>query len=154
MADLPWIMSAPTPWPYSSPRRAPLPRRTAVDPAWARHPKHLRRPNGQLEEFHYIGALAEALGKSPFSVRRWERESVLPPTPFLHRVRGGPARRLLMWIDALLGLGQEARPDSPFASASYVVVAVLQGGEFCSGGKSLPVAVCRDRPGSHQSSPV
>jgi len=103
VTDLPWIMSAPTPWPYSSPRRTPLPLRTAaVDPAWARHSKHLRRPNGQLEEFHYIGALAEALGKSPCSVRRWERESVLPPTPFRHRVCGKPAR------DQLHRAGDEA----------------------------------------------
>jgi len=110
VADLPWIMSTPTPWPYSSPRRAPLPRRTAVDPAWARHPQHLRRPNGQLEEFHYIGALAEALGKSPCSVRRYERESVLPPTPFRHRVCGGPARRLYL-RDQIEGIVQIAEEE-------------------------------------------
>jgi len=57
-------------------------------PWWAAYPKYYRL-NGQLIELYYVGALAAALGRCSASIRRLERDGVLPPAPF--RVARGPA---------------------------------------------------------------
>lgn len=89
-------MSISTPWPFEGPRPHPHPITEAVDPrpAWARYGRWLRRPNGERIEVHPIGAVAEALGKSSFTIRRWEREGTLPETPLVLPVSSGPPRRM------------------------------------------------------------
>lgn len=89
-------MSSTTPWPYSGARQSPRPvsRPQTELRDWAARPKRLRRRDGTVIEVYCIGALALALGKSSFTLRRWERLGHLPPTPLLQRVTGGPPRRL------------------------------------------------------------
>ena len=60
-------------------------------------------------EAHYIGELAARLGKSSHTIRRWEREGVLPATPFEQRVRRRPARRLypLHWIEGVVAIAED-----------------------------------------------
>lgn len=88
-------MTRRTPWPFEGPRPHPRPLAGNVDPpAWARYGRWLQRPNGERIEVHPIGAMAEAVGKSSFTIRRWERDGVLPPTPLVQGVSGGPPRRL------------------------------------------------------------
>jgi len=64
--------------------RAPRARVTLPDdlPWWAAYPKYYRL-NGGLVELYYVGALAAALGRCSASIRRLERDGVLPPAPFL-----------------------------------------------------------------------
>ncbi len=43
------------------------------------------------------------------AIRRWERQGVLPPTPFKQRVRRGPSRRLYptAWIEGVVAIAEE-----------------------------------------------
>ena len=68
-----------------------------------------RDPEGRVFQAHYIGELAARLGKSSHTIRRWEREGVLPPTPAEQRVRRGPARRLYPphWIDGVVAIAED-----------------------------------------------
>jgi hypothetical protein len=50
-------------------------------PVWANHPKRLHF-RGEIREFYGIGALAQALGRSSNSIRRWEAEGILPRAPW------------------------------------------------------------------------
>lgn len=89
-------MNRATPWPFDYPRQQPRPVAGSPEaaPAWARYGRWLCRTNGERIEVHPIRAMAEALGKSSFTIRRWERDGVLPPTPLVLGVSGGPPRRL------------------------------------------------------------
>ncbi len=68
-----------------------------------------RDAQGRRSEAYYIGELAARLGKSSHTIRRWEREGVLPATPFEQRVRRRPARRLYptAWIDGVVALAED-----------------------------------------------
>lgn len=44
-------------------------------------------PNGKTIKLYGINVLAEALGRSPATVRKWEVAGYIPPTPFKHDVR-------------------------------------------------------------------
>lgn len=48
---------------------------------WDRSPRVLRVA-GEEKEFFTIGALAEALGRRPQTLRAWEREGILPRATF------------------------------------------------------------------------
>lgn len=78
-------------------------------PDWASNPKRMRRHDGTLVEVYAIGSLAAALGKSSYSIRRWERIGVLPETPLVQAVRGGPPRRLFLrdQIEALVVIAEQ-----------------------------------------------
>lgn len=58
-----------------------------------------------------MGALAEALGKSTATLRRWERLGFLPQTPLVVRVRGGAPRRVYTteMIEGLVAIATEER---------------------------------------------
>lgn len=58
-----------------------------------------------------IGALACALGKSPFTIRRWERLGHLPPSPLVQAVAGGPPRRLFLTkqIHGIVDIAEQER---------------------------------------------
>lgn len=122
-------MSRDTPWPFASPRTQPRPVTEAVNdrPAWARRGRWLRRPNGERVEVHPIGALAEALGKSSFTIRRWERDGVLPPTPLVLEVAGGPPRRLYstQQIEGIAAVADEEgvahRKPSDLAATNFTI---------------------------------
>lgn len=89
-------MSSATPWPFDGPRQRATPLEVSQEarPDWSRRGRWLRRANGDRIEVHPIGSLAQALGKSSFTIRRWEREGILPPTPLVLAVAGGAPRRL------------------------------------------------------------
>ena len=100
----------PTPWPYTGPRRPPRPLSVATRPAaQGRRPFRFRDAQGNQIEAHYIGEFATPLGKSAATIRRWERQGVLPPTPFKQHVRRGRNRRLypLPWIDGVVAIAQD-----------------------------------------------
>jgi hypothetical protein len=70
----------------------------AVDerPWWASHPKRYTIA-GAAGEFHYVSALARALGRSSATIRQWERQGVIPVAPYFKRTAAGtlrPLRRL------------------------------------------------------------
>ncbi len=68
----------------------------ADEPLWARHPKHFWL-DGELREFHLVGALAEALGRTSQTIRWWERTGVLPPLPcWTHHIDPRARRRLYL----------------------------------------------------------
>lgn len=106
-------MSTSTPWPYDSPRRGPSPvsQQRAEQPNWAAHPKRMRRRDGTVVEVFGIGALACALGKSSFTIRRWERLGHLPPSPLVQAVAGGPPRRLFLTkqIQGIVDIAEQER---------------------------------------------
>jgi len=80
----------PTPWPYTGPRRPPRPLSVATRPAaQGRRPIRFRNAQGDLFEAHYVGEFAAQLKKSAATIRRWERQGVLPPAPFEQRLRRG-----------------------------------------------------------------
>lgn len=54
----------------------------------------MRNARGEVVLAFLIGELADSLQKSAWTVRRWHRLGVLPPTPLLYPVRGGSPRRL------------------------------------------------------------
>jgi len=100
----------PTPWPYTGPRPPPRPLSAAPRPAAeGRRPMRFRDAQGRRSEAYYIGELAARLGKSSHTIRRWEREGVLPATPFEQRVRRRPARRLYptTWIDGVVAIAED-----------------------------------------------
>jgi hypothetical protein len=68
-----------------------------------------RDTQGRSFGAYYIGELAARLGKSSHTIRRWEREGVLPATPFEQRVRRRPARRLYptTWIDGVVAIAED-----------------------------------------------
>jgi len=75
--------------------RAPRARVTLPDdgPWWAAYPKYYWL-NGEIVELYFVGALAAALGRCSASVRRLERDGVLPPAPFqIARGLDGTKRR-------------------------------------------------------------
>lgn len=51
------------------------------DILWDSHPL-MRFVNGVEYEFFQVGALAEALGRQPVTIRSWETKGLLPGTPF------------------------------------------------------------------------
>jgi len=77
--------------------------------AQGRRPFRFRDAQGNQIEAHYIGEFATPLGKSAATIRRWERQGVLPPTPFKQHVRRGRNRRLypLPWIDGVVAIAQD-----------------------------------------------
>jgi len=51
------------------------------DADWDRHPKRFKIA-GVEQEFFGIGALAEALEREPVTIRKWERDGVIPRATF------------------------------------------------------------------------
>ncbi len=68
-----------------------------------------RDAQGRRFEVHYIGELAARLGKSSHTIRRWERQGILPPTRCEQPVRRRPARRLYptAWIDGVVAIAED-----------------------------------------------
>jgi len=60
-------------------------------------------PNERFFEAFYVGVLVARLGKSS-TIRRWERQGVLPPTPHEQPMRRGPAWPLYppLWIEGVV----------------------------------------------------
>ena len=106
-------MSTNTPWPYAAPRHSPSPlsHGRPEQPDWAAHPKRMRRRDGTVVEVFGTGALAHALGKSSFTIRRWERLGILPETPLEQRVADGPPRRLFLreQIQGIVAIAEQER---------------------------------------------
>ena len=77
--------------------------------AQGRRLSRFRNAQGDLFEAHYVGEFAAQLRKSAATIRRSERQGVLPPTPFKQRLRRGPARRLypLPWIGGVVAIAED-----------------------------------------------
>jgi hypothetical protein len=77
--------------------------------AQGRRPLRFRNAQGDLLEAHYVGEFAAQLKKSAATIRRWERQGVLPPTPFRQRLRRGAARRLysLPWVEGVVAIAED-----------------------------------------------
>lgn len=78
---------------------------------WAGTPKAYL-VNGVRVEFHYIAALAGAVGRTPATIRLWERQGVIPVAPYFKRISDGtlrPFRRLYprAWIEAAERIANE-----------------------------------------------
>lgn len=96
-----------TPWPYTGRRRSPRPDQPPAEMRLAS--RRLRRPSGDVVEVVGIGTLAAALQKTPRTLRRWEQQGFLPPTPFVTPVRGGAPRRVftLAQLDGIVRIAIE-----------------------------------------------
>ncbi len=81
--------------------------------------KILTLPNGDTIELYFIGTLAEALGRTPNAVRKWEISGVIPDTCFKDEY----GRRLYTQeqIDAIVRCAERARiaQGSPIMSTSF-----------------------------------
>jgi len=68
-----------------------------------------RDARGRRFEAHYIGELAARLGKSSHTIRRWERQGILPTAPFEQPLRRGPARGLYppAWIEGVVAIAED-----------------------------------------------
>lgn len=108
-------------YPGSRHRRRPAPeapREAQKAQSWDRTPKTFRY-KGEDREFFMIGALAEALGKSEKTIRKWISQGVIPDAPLRTpkipntlgsgRTQDGAGRRL--WtrpqIEAIVAIAQE-----------------------------------------------
>ena len=69
------------------------------------------RRDGAVVEVFGTGALACALGKSSYSIRRWERLGHLPPSPLVQRVAAGPPRRLFLreQVEGIVAIAEQER---------------------------------------------
>ena len=74
-----------------------------------RRPFRFRDAQGNQIEAHYIGEIATQLEKRAATIRRWERQGVLPPTPFKQHVRRGPNPRVypLPWIEGVVAIAKD-----------------------------------------------
>ena len=117
-------------------RRAQRPKKEKPT-GWDRKPL-VRAVNGRNHEFFMIGALAEALGKSPPTVRGWIRKGILPKAryrlPAKPGTLGDTGKRL--WtraeIEGILKIAQEegivrTRDESGF-NVNYIPD--IQGSNF------------------------
>ena len=62
-------------------RREPLPADPDVDTSWDAKPL-IKVMGGTEVEFYLLGSLAKALGKSPITIRLWERKAYIPRSPY------------------------------------------------------------------------
>jgi len=108
---------------YSKKRKRRAKEVKVEEPEWDSKPIR-KLVRGKEMEFFYIGALAQALGKSVKTVRYWEQQSFIPKSPYRlpAYIVGGkkvPGKRLLtrQLIDATVeefskrGLLNKARVD-------------------------------------------
>lgn len=68
-------------YPGSRRKRRDAPVAVAQDEAWDEKPL-VKFMDGQEVEFFLLGSLAKALGKSPVTIRLWERKSYIPRSPY------------------------------------------------------------------------
>ena len=92
---------------HTEPDRARLPARNDTRPPWARHPKYI---GGHPEPFFTIGALAEALGRSPNTIRAWISAGSMPEAHYRKKtpdVRGRRRYYTQAQIEGLVRLADE-----------------------------------------------
>lgn len=81
--------------------------------------KTLKLPNGETLELFYIGALAEALGRDPNTIRRWEIAGVIPDPCFKDKF----GKRLYSQeqIDAIVRCAERAKikQGGSFSNTSF-----------------------------------
>lgn len=69
-------------YPGSKRKRREAPEVTVLDDeSWDAKPL-VKFMDGREVEFYLLGALAKALGKSPVTIRLWERRSYIPRSPY------------------------------------------------------------------------
>lgn len=78
---------------HSIPRTAKVPSQAVAEDRWDGSPREYRNPRtGEVTEYFTIGALAKALHREPVTIRRWEREGILPKPPFNKPGKDGDTR--------------------------------------------------------------
>jgi len=70
---------------------------------------------GRVFQAHSVGEFAAGLGRTSHTIRRWERQGVLPPTPSEQRLRRGPARHgtaalPAAWIEGVVAIAEDEEP--------------------------------------------
>ena len=112
------------------PNRAEEPRRHAVgdDPEWDAKPRVSDTADGPTE-FFTLGQLAKALGRESVTIRKWEREGVIPKAQFQVPGRNDDprGRRRLYTRAQVEGIvriaaeeGLHANTRKPFAETQFV----------------------------------
>jgi len=106
---------------YASRKAVSAPQK-AAERRWDRNPR-IQAYRGANVEFFTIGALAEALGKKPVTIRSWITKGWLPParfrTPSIPGTRGNAGRRLwtrgqietIVSVATKCGVLEEWQPD-------------------------------------------
>ena len=101
--------------------------------------KEFKLPNGQIIELFYIGALANALGRSTNAIRKWEISGVIPDPCFKDEL----GRRLYSQeqIDAIVKCAERAKikqglsiANTSFSTWVHKELAILRD-KYASGGK-------------------
>lgn len=99
----------------SRPRAVAGVKRPAPEPddaAWDRRPQRFK-VGGVEREFFTVGDLAHALGRRPGTIRKWERDAVLPRATFIKPGTDGDprGRRRLYSRDQVEGIIEIAREE-------------------------------------------
>jgi len=115
----------------------------ADDPgAWDAKPRKYT-VNGQETEFFTVGQLAQALGRQPVTIRKWEREGIIPKATFQTPGKDGDprGRRRLYTREQVEGIvriaheegvlvsHQKPIKDTQFASRVLALFKTLAGDE-------------------------
>jgi hypothetical protein len=74
--------------------------------------------NGVETNFYTIGQLAQALGRQPVTIRKWEREGVIPKSTYLSPGRDGDVRgrRRLYTLEQVIGIARIAAQEGILVS--------------------------------------
>lgn len=90
------------------------PRKPAA-PTWDRHPR-VYNVGGQPREFFTVGNLAEALGRKSVTIRKWEREGVIPRATFQAPSDDPRGRRRLYSREQVEGIVRIAEEEGVLVS--------------------------------------
>lgn len=112
------------------PNRAEEPRRraTGADPDWDAKPRVYETPDGPTE-FFTLGQLARALGRESVTIRKWEREGVIPKAQYQVPGRNDdPRGRRRLYtrkqVEGIVRIAEEeglfANTRKPFAETQFV----------------------------------
>lgn len=100
-------------------RSAPHPKRrgTGVDPEWDANPRIYPTPEGPTE-FFTLGQLARALGRQSVTIRKWEREGIIPKAQYQVPGRNNDprGRRRLYTRKQVEGIVRIAEEEGLFAN--------------------------------------
>lgn len=112
---------------------------------WQAKPK-VYRVDGVDREFYTIGALAEALGKKPVTIRMWIQTSIIPDTRFRTPKVGDQKGRRLWTRRQILEIQHIARQElrfhkiRDFSKTNFTerVTAVMKNPEFAEADEHKP----------------
>jgi hypothetical protein len=77
---------------------------------------------GKQVEFFTIGQLAKALGREPVTIRKWEREGILPRSPYAAPSEDPRGRRRLYTREMIQGIVNIAQEENMFEISRRVPI--------------------------------